>query len=219
MRNQKSINAVAAVTTVGALAWLYLFFNPRPARIDERPHRVAGEVLAAEAARWMQPGGRLFVISRAATSHQMPAAQAQLNGLMQALKKAKIKVFALRSLGIDPLRVTAVPPSEFIDLFRQSKENDVIISLLGPPILSADQIAQLGPKRPLILAMCSGATPARVNLKALFEQKLLTAAVVSLPDAPAQTRAGNARVSFDQMFKLITAANISELPSMAMTQP
>jgi len=45
---------------------------------------------------------------------------------------------------------------------------------------------------------------------------LLSAAVVSRPDAPA--RASNSQSAFEQMFKVITPANMSELPAVAVAR-
>jgi hypothetical protein len=219
MKNRKPINVAGGVIILGALTWLYLFFNPRPPDIDERPHKAVGEVLAAEALKLMQPGAKLIVIARTLKPFNVPAADAQLDGLVRTLNKSGVKVSALRTIAVDPLRVTSVPPGEFFDLLRQCDENDVIVSLLGPPTLGADQLAKLGPKRPRVLAVCSGAMPARVDLKTLFDQKLLAAAVLSRVNEPVRTTGTDSRPPFEQQFRLITPANISELPAVVAARP
>src|SRR5687767_12999463 len=98
MTNRKSVNALAGLTTLVAVAWLYLFCNPRPAPIDERPHVATGQVLAAEAAKHAQPGGRIIVIARVTKPFQVPAAEAQLKGLLDSLEKASLKISALRTI-------------------------------------------------------------------------------------------------------------------------
>ena len=108
-----------------------------------------------------------------------------------------------------------MPPGDFYELLRRGRDNDVIVSFLGPPVLTDEQVAKLGEKRPRILAVCSGAMPAQVDLRRIFDQKLLLAAVLSLPNPRLQAAADSRRNAFDEMFKLITLANLSELPPSA----
>ena len=216
MANKKLINWIAGATTVGALGWLYLFFHRQPPPIDHALHEKVGQVLAAEAIKLLQPGARLIVIARDNQLFQVPAAAAQLDGFLGAVKTSGKVVSAMRLLKLDPLRIVSVPSGEFLDLMRQGRSNDVIVSFLGPPLLSDEQLARLGAKRPHVLALCSGAMPMHVDLKEIFERRLLSAAVVSRPDAPAQ--ASDRQRAFEQMFKLITPANISELPPLAVAR-
>lgn len=218
MANRKVINAVAGVTTMAALVWLYAFFHPRPPPIDSALHQMVGEVLAADAIKQLEPGARLIVIARDKEPFQVPAAAAQLDGFVGALKKSGKTVAAMRLLKLDPLRVVSVPPGDFYDLMRQARSNDVIVSFLGPPLLNDDQVAKLGTKRPRVLALCSGAMPVQVDLKKIFDRKLLLSAVVSRPDAPAKAATDNAQAAFAQMFKVITQANLSELPPVAVAR-
>jgi hypothetical protein len=218
MPNKKSINWIASVITVAALAWLYLFFHPRLPPIDRPLHQAVGEVLAAEAARLLEPDARLIVIARDKEPFQVPAAAAQLDGFLGAIRKSGRAVSTMHLLKLDPLRLVSVPSGDFLELMRQAGNNDVIVSFLGPPLLNDDQLAKLGAKRPRVVALCSGAMPAQVNLKKMFEQKLLSAAVVSRHDAPAQASPTVAQSAFEQMFKLITPVNVAELPPIAVAR-
>ena len=85
--------------------------------------------------------------------------------------------------------------------------------------LSDEQVGKLGAKRPRILALCAGAMPVQVDLRRIFERQLLVAAVISRTNAPAQATAGSAQEAFDQMFKVITPPNVSELPPLAVARP
>jgi hypothetical protein len=195
--------------------WLYLFFHPFPPKIDRRLHEAVGEVLAEEAANLLEPGARLIVLARDPHPFKVPAAQAQVDGFMRALKKSGRSILSLRSFKVDPLRVVSVPRGDFFDLLRQGRENDVLVSFLGPPLLSPDQLAKLGQKRARVLAVCSGAMPMQVDLKKLFHEKLLAVAIVHRQEAPAKAPPGPSRVAFEQMFMVITASNLSELPAVA----
>jgi hypothetical protein len=216
MKNRNAINVLASTAIVATWGWLYVFLHPRPPAIDRRPHEAMGEVLAAEAAKVLEPGARLLVIARDPEPFHVPASAAQMDGFMRALKNAGKSVSTIHKYQQDPLRLVNVPPGDFFELLRRGQPNDVIVSFLGPPVLDHAQLAKLGDKRPRILAVCAGAMPAQVDLKKIFDQKLLFAAVVSRQDAPRRASAGSKQSAFEQMFKVITAANLSELAPSAV---
>lgn len=200
---------------VVAWAGLYLLRHPGTPRIDRRPHEALGETLAGEAVKLLAPGARLIVIARDSTPYRVPACEAQLDGLLRAVRKAGKSVTELRKIRLDPLRLVAVPPGDFFDLLRLGRPDDVIVSLLGPPVLAPDQVAALGGRRPVVLAVCSGAAPAQIDLPGLFEQGLLTAAVISRPEAPARAQAASGRARFEQMFRWVTRLEVDTLPRPA----
>lgn len=218
MTNSRTVNVVAALTTGVALFCLHLFLHASPPGVDRRVHEELGRVMAGEALKAMQPGARLIVISRDREPFHVPAAEAQLESFVKAVEKTGKKVSTLRALKIDPLRVVGVPPGDFFDLLRQGRDDDVIVSFLGPPVLRDEQLKKLGEKWPRVLAVCSGAMPSQVDLKKIFDQKLLLAAVVNRPDASSRLAAGKGGPSFGQMFKLITPANVSELPEVIVAR-
>ena len=216
MANKRVINWSAGAVIMAAVVWLYLFFNPRPPAIDRPLHQRVGEVLAAEAIKLMEPGARLTVIARAKEPFQVPAAAAQLDAFLRTIEKAGKNVTTTRLLKVDPLRVTSVPPGDFFDLMRQAGSNDVIVSFLGPPLLGDEQLNKLAGKRPRILALCSGAMPLQVDLRKMFERQLLLTAIISRTNAPAQSTASSAEAAFDQMFQVVTPANVAELPALTV---
>jgi len=213
MAKAKLINWLAGATIAAAVAWLYLFFNPSPPAIDRSLHKEVGEVMAAEAIKLLEPGGRLFVIARAKEPFLVPAAAAQFDAFMRALKKSGKTVTTQRLLKIDPLRVANAPTGDFIELLRKAQPNDVIVSFMGPPLLSNEQVQRLG-KQPRVVALCSGAMPVQLDLRKIFEAQLLRTAVISRPNAPARPDAS--KKAFDQMFAVITSANLAELPPLAV---
>jgi hypothetical protein len=203
-------------------AWAVVFFSvcPLPPRFDAGPHRALGQVLGEETLKLRDSSSRLIVITRDTEGFKTPASTAQLEGFQRALQKGGAKITATHVLKVDPLRVVGVPSGDFLELLRKSADNDVIVSFLGPPTLSGDQLAKLGNKRPHVLAVCSGAMPEQIDLPKLFEQKLLHVAVVSRPDTPrVASGSGGGQGGFDRMFKLITALNLAELAPRAEARP
>lgn len=211
MRNRIAINTAAIATTVAAGWWLYACLHPHPPGIDRRPHEAAGERLAAEAVKLLEPGARLIVIARDSQPYCVPAGEAQLDGFRRTLKKCGRSISVTRTYKLDPLRVVGVPPGDFYDLLRQCGDQDIVVSFLGPPLLEREQLAKLRTKRSRILALCSSATLTEADLKRVFDQKLLAGAVVCRNDAPARAVAAGGQSAFDQMFKWITPDNLAEL--------
>lgn len=195
------------------LAWAVVHFTTTEGspRFDTGPHRALGQILAQEALKVHESGKRLILISRETDQFPSPAFEAQVAGFEETLAKAGVKITTRRLLKVDPLRLPAVPPGDFAELLRKADEKDVIVSLLGPPILDDAQVDRLGKKRSHVLAVCSGTVPQRVDLKQLFKGKLLEVAVVS-KDAPAGRPGGGTQAEFDRMFTLVTSANLSDLP-------
>ena len=210
---RKAKGILAGLATVTAWAVILFSIYPLPPRFDREPHRELGQVLAQESLKLQQPGGRIILITRDTAMYKAPAFEAQAEGFRRTLKKARVEIAATRLLKVDPLRVLSVPSGDFLELLRKTSEKDVIVSLLGPPVLDAGQIAQLDASRPRVLAVCSGAMPRQVDLKRLFDQKLIHTAVISR-DEPAAASAAGATGAFDRQFKLITAANLAELPPL-----
>jgi hypothetical protein len=209
--NRKLRNILAGLVTVAAWVVIFFTFNPIPPSFDRGPHRALGKVLAQEALKLQQPGGRVFVITRDTVMFKTPAFEAQAEGFRQTLKKARVEIAATRLLKVDPLRVVGVPPSDFLDLLSKANEKDVIVSFMGPPVLDSGQLTKLEPgNRPRVLAVCSGAMPRQIDLKRLFDEKLLHAVVISRGEPATSSGTGE----FDRLFKLITPANLAELPPL-----
>jgi len=210
---RKLRNIFAGLLALAAWAVIYFTFYPLPPRFDRGPHRALGQVLAQEALKLQQPGGRVFLITRDTAMFKTPAFEAQAEGFRQTLKKARVEIAATRLLKVDPLRILGVPPGDFLDLLSKANEKDVIVSLLGPPVLDAGQLAKLdGSNRPRVLAVCSGAMPRQVDLKQLFDEKLIHAAVINRIEPGASSGTGRTG-DFDRLFKLSTPANLADLPT------
>jgi hypothetical protein len=207
MKDRKFIVGVWTVVTLAAWLWLYFFFTPRPPAIDRSAHELVGKLLASEAVKSLEPGARIIVFARAPEPFQVPASFAEFKSFAVALKGSGHSISVTNLLKLDPLRVPSVPPGDFFEVLRAARENDVIVSFLGPPLLNDEQILKLGGKHPRVLALCSAAMPEQTSLPKLFEQKLLAAAVVSANES-------RGLANRDQ-FRLVTSANVSGLKSKA----
>ncbi len=213
MRNNKVTSVVASLTTLGALSFLYVSLRGLPPRLDPRPHQALGQTVAVEALKLLGPGGRILLITRDTATFRNPAIDAQMKSLHRTLNRAGARVAVTNLLKLDPLRLVSVPAGDFFQILKKASEADVVVSFLGPPALSREQIAKLEEHRPKVIAVCTGSIPSQVDLRRIFEDKLLQVAVVSrkvvTAGAPA---ADNAQAWFDHLYALMTPATLSELP-------
>ena len=213
MRDTKATRAIASLALAGALGSLCLSFYPIPPRPNPHVHEALGQVLAEEALRLQSKGGRLVGIVRETSEFESPATAMQWKAFQGALHRAGRTVAQTKRIKIDPLRVVAVPPGDFFELIRRSSEKDVIVSFMGPAALNETQVGQLVGKRARIVALCTGNTPAQVDLRRLFASDLLHAAIVSRRNvAVAGPEPATVRGWFDRFYRVITPDNVSELP-------
>jgi hypothetical protein len=212
MGNKRIVNTAAVVVILGALGSLYLTLIGLPPRVDVRPHEALGEAMARETRKLLGSGGRILLIRRDTTVYPNPAADAQIRAFHRELRKAGASVAATTVIKKDPLSLLSVPSGDFYKILEKSSESDVIVSFLGPPVLTDDQVAKLAGKRPKIVAVCSGDMPRQTDLKRRFEQKLLETAILSRRDVPsALPTSDSLQAWFDHFFVVASQANLAEL--------
>jgi len=209
-----NVTASLAVIAVSA-AFLWWTLHPIPPSPELRPHEALGEALAQEAAK-IAAGGRVVVIALDNTDFKNAAAVAELKAVERGLKKANLATAATILVKLDPLRLPRVPANQFYDVLRKYTEKDVVISLLGPPVLDPNQRANLPPKLPQVIAACTGDMPKQLPMKKLFETGMVRVAIISRPDAGASgPHTGGPAEWFSHFYQVIGAANMSELPPTA----
>lgn len=213
MRDSKVIQAVAAIVTVGALAAMAVAgrggFGPS---INTEPHRAIGAELARQTLSLLKPSGQITVITRDTAAFQNPASDLLLDSFQRELRRAHASISDIQKLQVDPLRLIAVPSGDFQKWIHHAAAGDVIVSFMGPPLLSAEQRRQLGEIQPAIVAFCPGNWPDRMDFRALYANGLLRSAIVSRCD---QSSANVNPEKFDQSFTVVTAANVDDFMTAA----
>jgi hypothetical protein len=214
MRDSKVVGGVAALVTCGAAAAIFVStqggFGPS---FDQRPHQAVGLAMAQQALGLLKPGGQITVIARDTSTFKNPATDAQLASFRQAVTKANAKISSIQSLQVDPLRMVEVPSGDFLELLRKTPPGNVIVSFMGPPLLSEEQRVKLPEGRAAVVAFCSGSLPERVDLRPLFEQGLLQAAVVSKREVAPGPIPADLQRCFDRFFVMVTPSDLASLPS------
>jgi hypothetical protein len=198
------------VVIVASLAFLFVRLPPK---IEEAPHVGIGQKLAEQAGKSLGSGGKIVLIAPDRSVFRYPGFEIQLKAFHAALRKARLTVSATNLIKLDPLYLVRVPSGDFANILRKQSDGDVVVSLLGPPILTAEQKSKLPPRHPRVVAVCSGDLPLYVNLKGLFDDDLLHAAIISRPSPSPAPRTGSSEDSFNHFYHLITAANTSDLPA------
>lgn len=197
------------------LSVLSLHFTvlPTPPRHDLRAHEGLGRALAEQALKGGS-GGKIVLIAPDTKTFPNPHRVAQVKALAAALKAGGASISATNLIKLDPLRLVRVPPGDFAQILKKLSERDVVISLMGPPVLPPQLRANLPTKLPRVIAVCSGDTPRQLPLKRLFDVGLIEAAVLSRNEGAASA-SGSAQEAFSRVFKVVTAAEAAELPAPA----
>jgi hypothetical protein len=205
--SQKRIATVVAAV-LAVVAGLF-FFVTLPAPIDRSIHAQIGSALAEEADALLKPGGKITVICRDTETFPQPSMDILLKSFKSHVKALTVATLPVQ---VDPLRPANVPPGDFFELLRKSKPEDVVVSFLGPPMLSPDQIFMLGGVRPRVVAFCVGPT-ANLDLRTLFDAGLLHAAVVGQSFAKSTT--DGSRIiprDFASLYRTYQSNDLAALP-------
>src|ERR1044071_6854910 len=172
---------ISLVVLIAAAAVLFFQLVGLPPKVDAPPHIGIGQNLAEQAAKALGHGGKIVLIAPDCSVFRYPGFEIQLKAFYGALRKARLNVAATNLIKLDPLYLVRVPSGDFANVLRKQSDADVVVSLLGPPILTAEQKSKLPPRHARVVAVCSGDLPRYVNLKGLFDDDLLHAAIVSRP--------------------------------------
>jgi hypothetical protein len=212
MRNRAVVDVLAALVILGSGVGLYYFLDGYPPGPEKRSAQASGWAMAREALRLLQPGGQITVIVRDTGAFRHPESALQLRSFEQALRHARVGIGTTRVLQVDPLKPLEVPPGDFFELLRRAAAGSVIVSFMGPPLLTPEQLSRLGTVRPRVIAFCPGATPQRLDLRVLFDAGLLHAAVISRPPAArALPSSRDLQGSFERYYQLVTADTVGSL--------
>lgn len=211
---------LSIVVIVASAGVLFFRFVGIPPRVDARAHIGIGEALAEQALKSAGSGGKITLVAPDISAHRHPGAEAQLKAFFKALRRAGATVSITNTVKLDPLRLVRKDPNDFMKLLLKQSEKDVVVSLLGPPLPTTEQRAALSGKHGRIVAVCSGDMPLQVNLRSLFEDNLLHAAIVSRPTPGISLpQTDDPQAWFQHFYQVITPANLSDLPAPRLAAP
>ena len=198
MRNRKVIDALSLGAIFISAGIIALSVWALPPKVDSKLYSEIGTVLARQALELLPSGGEILVIARETEAYPQPAMEIGLKEFQKQASRAGVNV-TVKRIQLDPLRSVEVPPGDFYEVIRRAKGKQVIVSLLGPPVLEPEQRSKLQQARPKIVAFCTGNLAEQSDLKEMFRSGLLHAAVVRKESPPTSGE------SFDQLYAVVKA--------------
>lgn len=205
MKNSRLVDVLAALAMAGSLVGFGLWARPFPPRPDAEVPAGIGAALAREILREVKPGIGVAVVRREVEGSAQPEDELLFRGFERAFLAGGGRIAVVQAIQVDPLRPLEVPPGDFFELIRKSPPGSGIVSLMGPPLLSAERWAQVGAVRgevPPIVAFCPGATASRGGLSGLLAERKVRAAVVER--TAGEGRKAEAR-TFDAQYRVARA--------------
>ena len=216
MRQNRAKATLAVLIACTAVAAILVNLFDLPPRIEPAVHSAIGREMAKEALRLMLPGGQIIVITRDTSAFKQPASQIQLQSFSREIRNAHTSIARTQVIQLDPLRPVEVPSGDFYELLRRAQAQDVIVSFMGPPLLTEEQRSALGSIKPRIVAFCSGSLSEQVDLQKLFQGGLLHAAIVNRPADSSPFSSSGIPDTFEQLYMTVTSGSFSNaLPSTA----
>jgi hypothetical protein len=190
---------LAVPVIIGSLAVLALVTFRLPPNSDRSLHESIGAALAKQTLAVASPQSHITVITRDTDAFPQPTIDSLMRGFQKELGRAGVKLGSIQRLQLDPLRPSEVPPGDFYERIRRGTTEQVVVSFLGPPLLSAEQWTRIGRVKPRIIAFCPGPISRTVDLQQLMAAGYLHGAIVSRPPGrgvqPAKSKRG-----FDDLY-------------------
>ena len=200
-RKQLVLAIGSLVVIIASSCWLASSFL-RP-KFNTKLHQGIGEVMAEETAKLLNGKGKVVVIIQ--DPKAAPVLQAQLKAFQRMIGRKDILLAdtvvvraAQRKLGPG----MGLSVDQFLTVLEKHRQADAIVSFIGTPAPADPKIVALGKiEGPKIIAE----TRNRSNLKPLFRNQLLHAAIVPRFDfpAPGSKNPSTPREWFDLSYQVV----------------
>jgi len=184
----------------------------RQQKINEVLHQRIGEVLAEQAAKLAGPRGKVVTI--AIETREWPELKAQLEAFNLALKKLgdyDVRDYLMDAKDQPKYGIgSGLSGRRFVRTVKKNENADVIVSFIGAPRLTDEEVAELT-KLPKFVAE----TRSPDNLPKLFKNNLIQVAVVSrfkFP-SPGTDNPKTGEEWFNKRYQIITDDNAKLLPA------
>ena len=210
-RNKNALIAVTCLLVIAVSAtWIYYREFKAP-KHNVRLHERVGEVMAEQTSRAVGPKGRLVLIT-IPTSNE-PELRTQLQAFRRKLKRLgeyEIKEHELDTKDQPKYGAGAgLSGRRFVRTVKNNPKADAIVSFVGAPKLSDEEIAELS-RTPKFIAE----TRSPDHLPKLFEKHLIEVAVASrfLFPAPGPQKPKTAQELFDKRYQIVAADSVGTVP-------
>lgn len=207
---KQKLTIIGAVSVIlASCLWIY-FTQVKTEKHDVALHRRVGEVLAEQTVAVVGNKGHIVFID--ISGKEWPELKTQIEAFKSALKKRG--EYVLREVELDTKDQpkygvgTGLSGRRYVRTVKKNEKADVFVSFVGAPRLTDAEISELA-KKPRLIAE----TRSPDNLQKLFEQQLLSVAVVSrfqFP-APGPLKATTSEEIFNKRYQVITPGNPTPL--------
>ena len=207
-------NALLALGSVLAIAtsatWIYYREFKAP-KHNVRLHQRIGEVMAEQTARVLGPKGKVLLLIIPTGS--APELETQLQAFHRTL--AKLGNYDLKEHEFDTRDQakygvgSGLSGRRFLRAIKNNSTADALVSFVGAPQLSDEELAQLT-RKPKFIAE----TRSVENLPKLFEKQIIQVAVVSrfVFPAPGPQKPRTPQELFDKRYQVIAADSVATIP-------
>jgi len=184
-------------------SWIY-YREFRAPKHDVRLQQRIGEVMAEQTAKLVGPKGSLVIITIPTSTE--PELKTQLDAFRRTLKKLgnyEIKDHELDTKDQAKYGLgSGLSGRRFVRTVKNNPKTDAIVSFVGAPKLSDEEIAQLA-KMPKFIAE----TKSPDHLPKLFEKELIQVAVASrfVFPAPGPQKPKTPQEWFDRRYQIVAA--------------
>jgi len=182
--------ALASALAFAACAALLITRWPASPTINKTVYVQVGRTLAIEGLKLLKPGGKFMIITRDTEEYRQPAMALARASLEREIRRAGAEIRSIEAIQLDPIRPVEVAAGDFYELLRRCSVADVVVSLLGPPILSEEQRMKLGHSKANVVALC----PTAANAEQLLRTGWLQVALVNKPGTEGKSFEGLYRV-------------------------
>jgi len=202
-RKQALLAAGAIIAIFASAAWIY-WFEFGASTQNVKLHQAVGQVIAEETSRLVGHLGKIVVVT--VDNHTAPELKIQIDSFQNHLKQLggiTIKDIIVLDPGDNPkYRPGAgLSAKRFLKIVRKNPGADGIVSFVGSPELTAEELTQMK-AAPKFIAE----THSPEKLVNLLEKKILLSAIVPRFEfpAPGPRKPQTSRQWFDRYFQILS---------------
>lgn len=210
-KKRDGLLATALVLVIAASSgWIYYRLFKAPQH-NVALHQRVGEIMAEQTAKAVGPKGQLVLLSIPAGGE--PELKTQLEAFRRTLKK--LGEYEIKEHDLDPKDQpkyglgSGLSGRRFVRAVKNNPKADAIVSFVGAPRLSDDELAELT-QAPRFIAESRSPD----HLPKLFEKHLIAVAIVSryVFPAPGPRKPKTPQEWFDKRYQIVAADAVGTIP-------
>ncbi|MDD2710959.1 MAG: hypothetical protein PHV34_23525 [Verrucomicrobiae bacterium] len=217
-KNKPVVTVVSILLIIASLTSIYFTqcSGTGTPKLDLTPYQTMGEVTAQETSKMLENKGQIVLMTMDLQKQPNVVIDASLKSFQEAIKKTGVAVKAIEAYSpgtndMEFMMMESLPPSFYIRTVEKHSDADALVSFLGAPRLTDEQLRALPQKLPKLVAIASFGPP--FEIKKLFEERVLNLAIVPRMTPPdPNKKPSTPREKFDANFQVVTSADAGSLP-------